>query len=31
MVCIGLIGITLDLMMRQLQKLDQVRWGFSKP
>jgi len=30
MVCIGLIGIVLDLGVRQLQKLDEVRWGFSK-
>ena len=30
MVCIGLIGLGLDAMIRQLQKLDEVRWGFSK-
>lgn len=30
MVCIGLIGCALDWGMRQLQKLDEVRWGFSK-
>lgn len=30
MVCIGLIGCALDFGVRQLQKLDEVRWGFSK-
>ncbi|MCK6445478.1 MAG: ABC transporter permease [Planctomycetes bacterium] len=29
MVCLGVLGILLDLGMRQLQKLDEVRWGFS--
>jgi NitT/TauT family transport system permease protein len=30
MVCIGLIGLGLDTGIRQLQRLDEVRWGFSK-
>jgi NitT/TauT family transport system permease protein len=31
MVCIGAIGLGLDAVIRQLQKLDEVRWAFSKP
>lgn len=30
MVCLGVLGIVLDFGMRQFQKLDEVRWGFSK-
>jgi NitT/TauT family transport system permease protein len=30
MVMIGLIGLVLDLLVRQLEKLDGVRWGYSK-
>lgn len=30
MVSIGMIGVVLDFGVRQLQKLDEVRWGFSK-
>lgn len=30
MVLIGLIGLVLDLMVRRLQKLDEVRWGFNQ-
>ncbi|MCC6409707.1 MAG: ABC transporter permease [Planctomycetes bacterium] len=30
MFCLGVLGIVLDFGMRQLQKLDEVRWGFSK-
>jgi NitT/TauT family transport system permease protein len=30
MVTIGLIGVGLDLAMRRLEHLDQVRWGFSR-
>lgn len=30
MVTIGLIGVALDLVMRRLEHLDQVRWGFSR-
>jgi len=30
MVMIGLIGLGLDLLVRQLEKLGQVRWGFSR-
>jgi NitT/TauT family transport system permease protein len=30
MVCIGLLGVVLDFGMRQLQKHDEVRWGFSR-
>ena len=30
MLCIGLIGIGLDLMIRRLERFDEVRWGFSK-
>ncbi len=30
MVLIGLIGLILDLLVRKLQTLDEVRWGFSR-
>jgi len=30
MVLIGLIGLILDLLVRKLQNLDEVRWGFSR-
>lgn len=30
MIAIGLIGVLLDLAMRRLEHLEQVRWGFSK-
>jgi len=30
MVSIGIIGVLLDLLMRRLERLDEVRWGFSK-
>jgi NitT/TauT family transport system permease protein len=30
MVMIGLIGLGLDLLVRQMEKLDQVRWGLSR-
>jgi NitT/TauT family transport system permease protein len=30
MICIGLVGIALDFAMRRLERLDEVRWGFSK-
>ncbi|MCC7014173.1 MAG: ABC transporter permease [Planctomycetes bacterium] len=30
MLCIGLIGVLLDWMIRRLERLDEVRWGFSK-
>jgi NitT/TauT family transport system permease protein len=30
MVMIGLIGLVLDLLVRQLEKFDEVRWGYSK-
>lgn len=30
MVTIGLIGVCLDLAMRRLERLDEVRWGFSR-
>lgn len=29
MVMIGLIGLVLDLLVRQLEKFDEVRWGYS--
>ena len=29
MVMIGLIGLVLDLLVRQLEKLDEVRWGYT--
>ena len=31
MVTIGLIGVGLDWLVRRLERLDEVRWGFSKP
>lgn len=30
MITIGLIGIGLDLLMRRLETIDEVRWGFPK-
>lgn len=30
MVMIGLIGLALDVLMRQLEKLDAVRWGYGQ-
>lgn len=30
MVLIGLIGLALDFLVRRLQTLDEVRWGFSR-
>ena len=30
MVMIGLIGLLLDVLMRQLEKLDAVRWGYGE-
>jgi NitT/TauT family transport system permease protein len=30
MLTIGLIGVVLDLLMRRLERFDEVRWGFSK-
>jgi NitT/TauT family transport system permease protein len=30
MIMIGVIGLTLDLLVRQLEKLDQVRWGLAQ-
>jgi len=30
MIMIGLIGIVLDVLIRQLQDFDEVRWGFAK-
>ena len=30
MVMIGLIGLLLDVLMRQLEKLDAVRWGYGQ-
>ena len=30
MVMIGLIGLLLDVLMRQLEKLDSVRWGYGQ-
>jgi NitT/TauT family transport system permease protein len=29
MVIIGLIGLTLDLLVRQLERFDEVRWGYG--
>src|SRR5438270_787926 len=29
MVIIGLIGLVLDLLVRQLERFDEVRWGYS--
>ena len=30
MMLIGLIGLVLDFLVRRLQYLDEVRWGFSR-
>lgn len=30
MIMIGVIGIVLDVLIRQLQNFDEVRWGFAK-
>jgi len=30
MVAIGVLGVCLDLLMRRLERFDEVRWGFSK-
>ena len=30
MVLIGLIGLILDLLVRRLERLDMVRWGFNR-
>jgi NitT/TauT family transport system permease protein len=30
MVMIGLIGLVLDLLVRQLEKFDEVRWGYAR-
>ena len=30
MVMIGFIGLTLDFLVRQLEKFDEVRWGYAK-
>jgi NitT/TauT family transport system permease protein len=30
MVMIGLIGLVLDLLVRQLEKFDEVKWGYAK-
>lgn len=30
MIMIGLIGLVLDLLVRQLEKFDEVRWGYSR-
>jgi NitT/TauT family transport system permease protein len=30
MVVIGLIGLVLDLLVRQLERFDEVRWGYSQ-
>lgn len=30
MICIGLLGVLLDLGMRRLERFDEVRWGFPK-
>jgi NitT/TauT family transport system permease protein len=30
MVMIGLIGLALDLLVRQLEKFDEVRWGYGR-
>ncbi|MEO2093383.1 MAG: ABC transporter permease [bacterium] len=30
MVVIGMIGIVLDLLIRQLERFDEVRWGYEK-
>mgnify|MGYP003443420709 CR=1 FL=1 len=30
MLVIGVIGVGLDWLVRRLERLDSVRWGFSK-
>jgi len=30
MVLIGLIGLILDFMVRRLERIDEVRWGFNR-
>lgn len=30
MLCIGLVGVALDVLVRRLERLDEVRWGFPK-
>ena len=30
MVMIGLIGLVLDLLIRQLEKFDEVKWGYGQ-
>ena len=30
MVMIGLIGLALDYLVRRLEQLDEVRWGFNR-
>jgi NitT/TauT family transport system permease protein len=30
MIAIGLIGVGLDALMRRLERIDEVRWGFPK-
>lgn len=30
MIAIGVIGVGLDFLMRRLERIDEVRWGFSK-
>jgi NitT/TauT family transport system permease protein len=30
MVLIGLIGLALDALVRRLERLDEVRWGFNR-
>ncbi len=30
MVMIGLIGLVLDLLVRRLEKFDEVRWGYGQ-
>lgn len=30
MIMIGLIGLVLDLLVRQLEKFDEVRWGYAR-
>jgi NitT/TauT family transport system permease protein len=29
MVMIGLIGLILDLLVRRLERFDEVRWGYA--
>ena len=31
MLLIGIVGLALDLMMRRLERLDSVRWGYAEP